>query len=168
MVDLRAAAGRVSGLDDGELDGLDDGEEEYDPVDMIIDGASELGVSLTSEEVAEGLEQAGLEAEDVSSNQPVLPNPGPSLPPGTYTFYKGGDVDPGQPGFVTDDPEHAANWGPVHEVVVRCTGASRSTWTYVHDWDGLPQLVMPGPECSKATDEAWLILRPAESVRPVG
>jgi len=161
--DLRAAARRLAGID--EFEGLGDEEGEYDPVAMIVDGASELGVELTSEDVERALRESGLEADDVSGNQPVLPNPGPGLDPGTYTFYKGGEVDPGQPGFVTDDPDHAANWGPVHEVVVECTGASRGAWTYVHDWDGDPQLVMPGPECSKATDEAWLILRPAKSVR---
>jgi hypothetical protein len=161
MRTLCRMARRMAGLDE------DPDDDEYDPVAMIVDGAFELGVTLTPEEVVAALKEVGLEADEVLTNQPVLPNPGPSLAPGTYVFYKGGDVDPDQPGFVTDDPGHASNWGFVHEVVVECTGASRSAWTFVHDWDGFLQLVMPGPECSKATDEAWLILKPAESVRPV-
>lgn len=166
MRGFQAMARRVADLDEDWED--DEDEEEYDPVAMIIDGAAELNVALTPDEVYVALKDTGLDADEVSMNQPVLPNSAPSLAPGTYTFYKGGDVDPDQPGFVTDDPEHASNWGPVHEVVVKCTGASIRSWTYVHDWDGNPQLVRPGPECSKVTDDAWLILKPAESVRPVG
>ena len=158
---MRRMAARIASLDEDEWD---DEEEDWDPVDGIVEGAAELGIELTADQVLEALEQTGLDAEDVSLNQPVLP-PGKPLESGIHTFYKGGDIDSNQPGFVTDDAEHAAEYGDVHEIVVECDGSSRSGWTYVHDWDGMPQLVPPGPACSKVTDDGWLILKPAKLVR---
>lgn len=155
-MDLHKIAFRVA-------DELDLEEEEWDPVAGIIDGAEELGIELTEADVKRALQDTGLDAEDVSLNQPVIPA-GESLPPGVYTFYKGGEITPDAPlGFVTDDPEYAKNWGEVHEVTVKCTGETISKWNFVHDWDGNLQLVMPGAICSKFNKDSYLILKPQDA-----
>lgn len=143
----------------------DEGDEVFDPIISIIEGASELGLSLNRQDIIKALKDTGLEADDISLNQPIIPA-GVSLSPGVYVFYKGGETNPKIPGFVTDDPEHAATYGLVHEVTVECTGNNRSAWSFVHDWDGHQQLVPPGPECSKVNDDSWLIIRPCK-VRPI-
>jgi hypothetical protein len=153
-MDLHKIASRIS-------DELDLEDEEWDPMAGIIDGAEELNIKLTETDVRKALQDTGLDAEDISLNQPVIPT-GKPLPPGIYTFYKGGEITPGGfLGFVTDDPEYAKNWGEVHEVTVECTGETTSKWNYVHDWDGNPQLVMPGAVCSKFNEDSWLILKSA-------
>jgi hypothetical protein len=150
----------ANSFEDLEEDSFEDLEEEpkYDDyIFGIIDGASELGITLTKENVEQALKDTGLSADEISLNQPVFPT-GKPLEPGVYTFYKGGEIGE-QLGFVSDDKKHAENWGLTTEITVECTGKFNDKWSYVHDWDGHPQLVPPGPECSKVNPGDFLILK---------
>lgn len=133
---------------------IDMGDDEYDPIIGIIEGAAEVGVQLTREEVMEALDQLELEPDEVSCNQPVIT--GRDAETGVYDLYKGGGRE--VKGWVTTDPNFAATYGNVKKRRVNYKGQITQRWSAVGDWDGNIQLVPPGPRLRLVYDKAYLLV----------
>jgi hypothetical protein len=131
---------RLSHIHEDEKFKGQDPEGEFNAILHIIDGAEEVGIKLTENDVMLALTQTGLDADEVSLNQPVVD--GIAVDPGNYTVYKGGSDE--ALGWVSDDHSLAAQYGNVSVRVFENTGQKIEEWSVVHDWDGYPQLVPPG------------------------
>ncbi|MCK9558340.1 MAG: hypothetical protein M0R50_09915 [Candidatus Cloacimonetes bacterium] len=149
---------------DNIADSIDDfdeyGDDEENSINCIIDGAEDIGISLTQKQVIEILEQVGLDAADISMNQPVYD--GESCKHGRYILYKGfrseSDEDRKVSGWVSDDPEFAIKFGNVKKRTINFNGEIINKWSVVHDWDGYPQLIPPGPRLRFCYNGAYLLL----------
>jgi hypothetical protein len=134
---------------------LDEENEEFDPVIGIIEGAAELGIKLTKNQVLQILRDVNLEADEVSSNQAVID--GYPVQPGQYQFYKGGGES--EYGWVSDNNDLAKQHGNVRVINITYNGETTDKWNVVHDWDGYPQLVPPGALLRKVYDGGYIWLR---------
>ena len=130
-------------------------ENEFNALLHIIEGAEEVGIKLTENDVMLALAQTGLNADEVSLNQPVVD--GIAVDPGNYTVYKGGSDK--VLGWVSDDQSLAAQHGDVSARTFENTGQKIKEWSVVHDWDGYPQLVPPGEVFRKVYEHGFMLLK---------